>query len=87
MIAFGLNHFIILFAWLPLYACRCEVQNMNAHTRAAGWLLAVPAMATFYGVVLGFMQISAPALSIVDQWPFGVAGAVGVASWAAGAFV
>ena len=87
MIAFGLNHFIVLFAWLPLYACRCEVQNMNARARVATWLVAVPAMAAFYYAVLGLMQTSAPALSIVETWPFCIVGAVTAASWAAGAFV
>jgi hypothetical protein len=87
MIAFALNHFIVIFAWLPLYACRCEVQRLNQYVRAVGWLLCVPGQAIFYNTTLGFLQKTAPALSIVDAWPFGLAGALGVGAWGAGAFV
>ena len=52
-----------------------------------GWLLAVPFIAVFYNLTLGFMTRTPPALDIVDAGPFGVTGAIGVVSWAAGAFV
>tara|TARA_Y100000389_G_scaffold169849_1_gene176439 strand:+ start:342 stop:2297 length:1956 start_codon:yes stop_codon:yes gene_type:complete len=87
MIAFLLNHFVVIFIWLPLYACRCEVQRLSQYTRAVVWLLSVPTQAIFYSVALGFLQRSAPSLSIVDPWPFGLASVLGVGAWAAGAFV
>lgn len=86
-IAFAMNHFFVVFAFLPLYACRCEVQRLNQCVRVVCWMLAVPVHAIFYYIALNFMRRGPPALDIVDGWPFALCSALAIACWATGAFV
>lgn len=87
MIAFAANHFLPFFAWVPLYACRCEVQLINSYVRAVAWLMAVPLLILIYITVLSFMQTAAPTASIVETESALLLGCVGFFAWIAAAFV
>ena len=87
MIAFTLDHFVPLFAFLPLYSCRCEVQYLSSRLRAVVWLSAVPILVLVYAFVLSRITSTAPATLVVDTAPMAVALVPALAGWAAGGFV
>jgi hypothetical protein len=88
MIAFVLDHFVPLFAFLPLYSCRCEVQYLSSRVRAVVWLASVPILIAVYAFVLWMLLAeTAPAGLVVDTAPMAVALVPALAGWAAGGFV
>lgn len=87
MIAFALDHFVPFFIWMPLFACRCEVNLISAWNRAFAWLLAVPLDALIYVIVLSAVGKSAPVVSIMQLSGAGVVGSGALVAWVVGAFV
>jgi hypothetical protein len=87
MIAFALDHFMPLFVWIPLYACRCEVNLVTAWTRAIAWLVAVPLQAFFYIVLLAILGRAAPTVSIIQFSGASVVGFGCAIAWTVSAFV
>jgi len=87
IVAFALDHFVPLFIWMPLYACRCEVNLISSWARATAWLVAVPVNILFYTVILAYMGVVAPTVLLMH-----VAGVVAVSvgalvAWVVGAYV
>lgn len=87
LLAFVNNHFVPFFAWLPLYACRCEVQILTNQARSIAWMLSLPLVLCVYYVALLLLGESAPALDVVDMAPSVSAGIVGLIAWTSAAFV
>jgi hypothetical protein len=87
MIAFALDHFVPLLVWIPLYACRCEVNLVTAWTRAIAWLVAVPLQAVLYIVILAIVGQAAPTVSIVQFSGASVVGSGCAITWVVAAFV
>lgn len=87
LIVYILNHFYPLFAWLPLYVCRCEIQMLDSYARAIAWLLAVPLDLLAYFTSLSWLAVSAPAMQMVDMLPSAAALAPCLVAWAAAASV
>lgn len=81
MIAFFMNHFIPVFAWIPLYFCRSEPRLLPVALRRVVWLMALPLMSCFYAIVLGVMNTWPPSMFIIDILPFSVIFAVGALAW------
>lgn len=86
-IAFILNHFVPFFAWMPLYACRCEVQLLDSYARATAYCLSVPLVAVVYVTVLSFLGAHAPAVGVVEIVPLSFAAVAALVAWVTGAFV
>lgn len=87
MIAFILNHFVPFFAWVSLYACRCEVQLLDSYARATAYCLSVPLVAVVYVTVLSFLGAHAPAVGVVEIVPSSFAAVAALVAWVTGAFV
>jgi len=87
MIAFALDHFVPLLVWIPLYACRCEVNLVNAWTRSIAWILAVPLQVVLYSVLLAVIGQAAPTVSIVQFSGASVVGSACAITWIVAAFV
>lgn len=87
MITFILDHFVPFFAWVPLYACRCEVQCVDWYTRVTAYCVAVPFVVSLYLIVLAVMDAPAPSMLIVEMVPTCLAAVGGLTAWATGAFV
>lgn len=87
MIAFILCHFIPFFSWVPLYACRCEVQLIDSRTRVVSYLCSIPIVLAVYAAVLAVQRTHAPALYIVEMVSSSFAGVVALVAWVMGAFV
>jgi hypothetical protein len=87
MVAFTLDHFVPFFIWMPLFACRCEVNLISAWNRAFAWLLAVPLDALIYVIVLSVIGKSAPVVSIMQLSGAGVVGSGALVAWVVGAFI
>lgn len=81
MIAFALDHFLPLFVWIPLYACRCEVNLVSARSRSIAWLSALPTQAVVYLIVLAFLGKSAPTASIMQRSGASVVTAASILTW------
>jgi hypothetical protein len=87
MIAFILDHFVPFFAWVPLYACRCEVQLISSYKRAVAYCLSIPLIAVVYVSVLYSMGSVAPATAMVEMVPSSFAATAALTAWLTGAFV
>lgn len=87
MISFVVSHFVPVFAWVPLYGCRCEVQLLGSRERTIVWLLSVPSMVAVYVVVLSLLETNAPSAKIVDEETFVLIGVPGLAAWASSALL
>ena len=87
MIAFVLDHFLPLCVWIPLYACRCEINTVSAWSRTVAWLLAVPLQAALYILVLAIIGQAAPTVSIVQITGAGVVGFTCTVAWVAAAYI
>lgn len=87
MIAFVLDHFVPFFIWMPLFACRCEVNLIRGWDRAVAWLVAVPLNLLVYAGLLLFFRVSAPIMSIMQVSGAGVVGSGALIGWVVGAFV
>lgn len=48
-LAFLLQHFVPLFCWAPLMACRCELQLLTSRQRIVAWLGALLLLVSVYG--------------------------------------
>jgi hypothetical protein len=87
IVAFALDHFLPFFIWMPLYACRCEVNLISSWTRATTWLVAVPVDAVVYMIILAYMGQAAPTVSLMQMAGATAVGIGNVVAWVVGAFV
>tara|TARA_B110000046_G_C12762584_1_gene301521 strand:- start:21 stop:596 length:576 start_codon:yes stop_codon:yes gene_type:complete len=87
IIAFVLNHFIPIFAWIPLYLGGYEVQLLNHNVHAFLYLISVPIICVLYVAILALMSTEAPAVEMVDVVPSSFAAVFGLIAWGVGAFV
>ena len=67
-INFTWQHFIPVFIWMPIFACRCETQLLSNQQRVAVWLSALPLLLVIYAGILFFQGLSAPAAALVEPW-------------------
>jgi hypothetical protein len=86
-IVFLLNHYIPLFAWVPLYVSRSETKMFNSHTKSIVWALAVPLDIVVYTIVLYVIGVTAPATGAVDMFPAGVALLPSLIAWAVAGYI
>lgn len=88
-----LVRFTPLFAWMPLYACRCEIRYLDSRVRAAAWIFALPLLVLVYSVAITVAAIESSSESTIDPpptielWSARAVGAVGMLAWLAVAFV
>lgn len=72
-VTFTWQHFLPVFVWMPLFACRCEVSRLSTSQRVVAWITALPLCALVYGWVLVSAGLPAPAAALVEPWSVGAA--------------
>lgn len=87
MVAFALQHFLPVFAFLPFYSSRSEVLALDSYSRAAVWLLAVPAVLAVYAALLFSMGLSAPSAAAMEPKTALPACSLAFLLWASAALV
>ncbi len=87
-LTFTLQHFLPLFAWAPLYSCRCELQLLSSTQRLVSWLSAAPLVGATYLLTLLGLNASPPTAAVLDGVSLtGCVIGVGVAPWMAASSV
>lgn len=84
--SFFSQHFIPVFIWAPLYACRCEATLLTKNQRTATWFVSAALVLGLYFVILAQMN-TAPPYGLDTVALLGCVLGAGVLPWAAAATV
>lgn len=86
VLVFGLDHFVPLFVFAPLYAARWESGAVGEFWRKATWILVVVVDVALYFRLLALWQASPPTAAIMQMGPLAPAAAAALLAWISGGF-
>lgn len=86
VVTFALDHFLPLFAVVPLHFATPEASLLSRRAKAAAWVSVVALVVIFYIAYLVVMEATAPTAAMVQIGPVAPAAVVAAVAWLATAF-
>ena len=78
-----LQHYVPVFMWGSLYACRCEVSSLDGWTRVGLWLLSAPLAVMVYAGCLTYSASTSPYGDAYGELAMGTAAVAAALPWIA----
>lgn len=87
MLVYVALHYLPLFAWMPMYACRCGVQSASTSLRVTAWHVSFGVAVIVHGLLLPAVPLDWPNVEGVEIQSTALASAAGLIGWYVTAYV